>query len=207
MAIESIAFTAEEISQIKAVLDQGGGWDSNDLNAIRSRIKQFYLQSQQFKCCYCRRENVVQHGRAWDVEHVISRTANAAFMFEPENLAVSCIDCNGAKSDTNILARPRVRFPRKSGAYTIVHPHFDNWEEHFFFGGVVYAPLTAKGAETLKVCKLYRFYNLVGSDALFVEDRRYARLAEQMLFAKTAEDAEPAVLALREMIKSAKGEA
>ena len=71
-------------------------------------------------------------------------------------------------------------------------------------GGVVYAPLTAKGAETLKVCKLYRFYNLVGSDALFVEDRRYARLAEQMLFAKTAADAEPAVLAMREMIREAK---
>jgi hypothetical protein len=204
MAINPIVFTAEELTQIKAVLDQGGGWDSDDLNAIRSRIKQFYLQSQQFKCCYCRRENVVLHGRAWDVEHVISRAANAAFMFEPENLAVACIDCNGAKLDANILARPRVRFPRKSDAYTIVHPHFDDWDEHFLFGGVVYAPLTAKGTETLKVCKLYRFYKLVGSDALFNEDRRYVRLAEQMLFAKSAEDAEPAVLAMRELIRDAK---
>lgn len=206
MAIEPIVFSADELVLIKTVTDQGGGWSSADLDPVRSRIKQFYLQGQAFKCCYCRRENAVQHGRAWDVEHVISRTANATFMFEPENLAVACIDCNLAKLDANILVHPRVRFPRTSGAYTIVHPHFDDWDEHFMFGGFVYAPLTAKGTETLKVCKLYRFYNLVGSDALFVEDRRYARLAEQMLFAKTAEDAEPAVLALREMIREAKDE-
>lgn len=204
MAIEPIVFTAEELALIKTVLDQGGGWDSVDLNPIRSRIKQFYLQGQEFKCCYCRRENAVQHGRAWDVEHVISRAANATFIFEPENLAVACIDCNIAKLDANVLARPLVRFPRASDAYTIVHPHFDDWDTHFLFGGVVYTPLTAKGAETLRVCKLYRFYNLVGSDALFAEDRRYVRLAEQVLFAKTAEDAEPAVLAMRELIREAK---
>lgn len=204
MAIDPIVFTVEELAQIQAVRDQGGGWDSDDLNAIRSRIKQFYLHGQQFKCCYCRRENVVQHGRAWDVEHVISRTANAAFMFEPENLAVACIDCNLAKLDAGVLARPRVRFPRASDAYTIVHPHFDDWDAHFLLIGVLYNPRSAKGAETLKVCKLWRFYNLVGSDALFNEDGRYVRLAEQVLFAKTAADAEPAVLAMREMIREAK---
>jgi hypothetical protein len=207
MPIDPIVFTAGELAQINAVLDQGGGWESDALNSIRSRIKQFYLQKQEFKCCYCRRENAVTHGRAWDIEHIISRAANAGFMFEPQNLAVACIDCNLAKRDVDILARTLRRFPRKSDAYTIVHPHFDDWEEHFLFGGIVYSPLTAKGSETLKVCKLYRFYSLIGADALFVEDRRYARLAEQVLFAKTVDDVELAVLAMRTMIQDAKGDA
>src|SRR5437762_3130536 len=74
MAIEPIVFTAEELTLIQNVIGQGGGWDNAALNPIRSRIKQFYLEGQSFRCCYCRRENVVQHGRAWDIEHVISRS-------------------------------------------------------------------------------------------------------------------------------------
>lgn len=204
MAIEPIVFREDERALIETVLSAGGGWNSPNLDPVRSRIKQFYLQGQQFRCCYCQHENVVQHGRAWDVEHVISRSANAAFMFEPENLAVACIDCNVAKLDADILVQPRVRFPRTPEAYTIVHPHFDDWNEHFLFGGVVYTPLTAKGAETLRVCKLWRFYALVGQDALFAQDRRYVRLTEQVLFAKTEAAAEPAVLAMRAMIQEAR---
>lgn len=204
MAIEPIVFREDERTLIDTVLAAGGGWDNPLLDPVRGRIKQFYLQGQRFRCCYCRHENVVRHGRAWDVEHVISRTANATFMFEPQNLAVACIDCNLAKLDADILVQPRVRFPRTSEAYTIVHPHFDDWDDHFLFGGVLYTPLTQKGAETLKVCKLYRFYGLVGQDALFAQDRRYVTLAEQVLFAKTEAAAEPAVLAMRAMIQEAK---
>jgi hypothetical protein len=206
MAIEPIVFSDDERTLIGTVVDQGGGWDSPDLDPIRSRIKQFYLAGQRYRCCYCQRENVVRHGRAWDVEHVISRAANAAFMFEPENLAVACLDCNLAKLDTDILVRPRVRFPRTADAYRIVHPHFDEWDDHFLFGGVVYTPLTAKGAETLKICKLYRFYEIVGKDVLFAHDRRYVELAEGVLFAKTPRAAEPAVLAMRALIQEAKDE-
>jgi 5-methylcytosine-specific restriction endonuclease McrA len=206
MAIEPIVFTEDELSLIGTVINRGDGWDSPDLDPIRSRIKQFYLAGQTFRCCYCRRQNVVVHGRAWDVEHVISRATNATFMFEPQNLAVACLDCNLAKLNADVLVRKRSRFPRTSGAYKIVHPHFDDWDEHFLFGNVVYTPLTAKAAETLKVCKLYRFYKLIGKDALFAHDRRYLELAEGVLFAKTPGAAEPAVLAMRALIQEAKEE-
>lgn len=204
MPIEPIVYTVEEQALIHAVVGRGEGWDCPDLNPLRSRIKRFYLQGQDFCCCYCRKQNLVQHGRAWDIEHVIARALNAAFLFEPENLAVSCIDCNVAKRDTGVLARQRQAFPRDSAAYTIVHPHFDDWDQHFMFGGVVYVPLTAKGAETIKVCQLYRFYALQGQDALCINDRRYIALAERALFAKTPDEAEPSVLAMRGLIQAAK---
>lgn len=204
MPIEPIAFTVEERDIIQVVVGRGDGWDSPDLNPVRSRIKQYYLEEQDFRCCYCRKQILVQHGRAWDIEHVIPRSLGAAFLFEPENLAVSCIDCNIAKRDTAVFSRPRQRFPREGDAYIIVHPHFDEWDEHFLFAGVVYAPLTAKGAETIKVCKLYRFYKLQGQNALCIDDRRYVALAEGALFAKTAREAEPSILAMKALIDAAK---
>lgn len=204
MAIDAIVFRDEEIALVREVLGRGEGWDSRLLDPLRSRIKQFYLAGQEFRCCYCRKQNLVKHGRAWDVEHVISRSLNAAFIFEPQNLAVSCIDCNLAKLDTPVLSKPSVRFPRTSDSYTIVHPHFDNWDDHFLFGKVVYAPISAKGAETFKICKLWRFYGLLDAENLLSNDRRYVELAEGAIFAKTAKEAEPSVLAMRALIQEAK---
>uniref|UniRef100_B0T8P9 HNH endonuclease n=1 Tax=Caulobacter sp. (strain K31) TaxID=366602 RepID=B0T8P9_CAUSK len=204
MAVEPIAFTDEELELIRVLTERGEGWDCAEYNPLRSRIKQFYLKGQAFRCCYCQKPNPVQHGRAWDIEHVISRALNATFMFEPENLAVSCIDCNLAKRDADILAKPRRTFPRNSDAYTIVHPHFDDWGDHFVLGQIVYAPKTAKGAETLRVCKLWRFYEMIGQESLLATDQRYVELAERVLFAKTPVEAEPSVLAMRALIQDAK---
>lgn len=203
MAIRAIAFTAEELELIRAVADRGAPWGCDELDPLRRRIKQFYLQGQGLRCCYCRRQHAATHGRAWDIEHVIAQALSPSFVFEPENLAVACIECNSAKSDADVLVRPRQTFPRRSEAYTIVHPHYDEWEDHFLFGSVVYAPKSAKGARTLEICKLYRFYGLLGQDALFANDRRYVDLAEEMLFAKSAEEAEPSALAISAMVRIA----
>ncbi len=203
MPISAIEFTDAELDLIKTIVDSDAGWGCDLLDPLRRRIKQFYLAGQGLRCCYCRRQLASTHGRAWDIEHVIAQAGNPDFMFEPENLAVACIDCNAAKSDEDVLDRPRRRFPRVSEAYRIVHPHYDEWTDHFALGQVVYAPKSAKGAHTITVCKLYRYYDLVGQDALFADDRRFADLAEQVLFAKTAADALPPALAISAMVQLA----
>lgn len=203
MAIKPIEYTAEEATLVKTVVEQKLGWGCDELNGLRGRIKQFYLDGQELRCCYCRRRYPTRHGRAWDIEHVIAQARDPNFMFEPENLAVACIECNSAKSDQIVLVRPRTTFPRRSEAYSIVHPHYDTWDDHFMFGNVVYAPKTAKGSRTIEVCKLFRFYELEGQDALFSNDRRYADLAERMLFAKSAEEAEPSILAIGALVEKA----
>jgi len=203
MATNAIEYTADEVALIKTVGERELDWGCDELNTLRGRIKQFYLKDQGLRCCYCRRRNATTHGRAWDIEHVIAQASHPTFMFEPENLAVACIDCNSAKRDQVVLVKPRKTFPRESAAYSIVHPHYDRWEEHFMFGTVVYAAKTAKGARTIELCRLWRFYELEGQDALFSQDRRYADLAEQVLFARTAHEAEPSVLAINALIKQA----
>lgn len=206
MPIKPIVFTEAEEKLIGAANAGGMPWGAAELDQLRGRIKQFYLTGQGHRCCYCQKQIPVRHGRAWDVEHVISRAANAAFMFEPQNLAVSCIDCNNAKSDANVLTKFSKRFPTRSAAYTIVHPHFDEWGDHFFMYGVVYAPITAKGSETHRVCKLYRFYEILGQETVSSQDRRYITLAEGVLFARTPAEAEPSVLAMKALIQEAKGD-
>lgn len=203
MAIRPIVYTADEQALIATARDQKMEWGCDALEGIRKRIKQFYLAGQNLHCCYCRRRNPTTHGRAWDIEHVIAQALDSNFVFEPENLAVACIDCNAAKSDQVVLVRPRKRFPRTSDAYSIVHPHYDRWEDHFVFGHFIYAPKSPKGSRTLEICKLYRYYELEGQDALLSQDRRFADLAEQALFAKTAVEAEPAVIAIGELVKRA----
>lgn len=203
MAIKAIEFTEDEAKIIKMAADQDLAWGSDELTPIRTKIKQFYLDGQGLRCCYCRRQHAATHGRAWDIEHVIAQTLKPEFMFEPENLAVACIECNSAKSNQSVLVRPYQRFPRNSDAYSIVHPHYDEWDDHFMFGNVIYAPKSAKGSKTIEVCKLYRFYALIGQDALFAHDRRYADLAERALFAKTAQEAHPSTLAISALVERA----
>lgn len=204
MAVNAIVFTADEVAVIKAVTTTSSvHWGCDELNSIRARIKEFYLRAQKLKCCYCRQPFPTTHGRAWDVEHVLAQSSHPEFMFEPENLAISCIDCNAAKRNQSVLTRPFRRFPRKSNAYSIVHPHYDDWNEHFVLGSVVYAPRTEKGARTIVVCQLFRFYQILGQDALFAQDRRCIELAERFLFASSAQDAEVAVLAISALTKQA----
>lgn len=203
MATKTIAYTTEEVALIATVGERQLDWGCDTLKPLRKRIKQFYLEDQGLQCCYCRRRNATTHGRAWDIEHVIAQSSHPSFMFEPENLAIACIDCNAAKSDQSVLVRPRKTFPRDAAAYSIVHPHYDTWNDHFMFGAVVYAAKTAKGSRTIELCRLYRFYELEGQDALFGQDRRFANLAEQLLFAGTALEAEPAALAISALVKEA----
>ncbi len=203
MAIEAIVFSGDQADLIKTALQQGMEWGCDELSGLRSEIKRFYLDGQARCCCYCRKPNATNHGRVWDVEHVIPRALRPDFMFEPENLAVACVDCNSAKSDQDILVAERKAFPRRAEAYSIVHPHYDEWEDHLMLGNAIFAAKSAKGAHTIVVCKLYRYYNLEGQDALFANDRRYADMAERVLFAKTAHEAEPFALAIGAMVNKA----
>ncbi|EKY3267942.1 HNH endonuclease, partial [Cronobacter sakazakii] len=80
-------------------------WDmkgNKDLDAIKKHIKDYYLIVQDYKCPYCQQKIIVTHNGAWDTEHIIPKDTHPDFMFEPQNLCVSCKDCNGEKSNKNI---------------------------------------------------------------------------------------------------------
>lgn len=136
-------------------------WSKDEFTSIKKTIKDHYIKEQNHTCCFCKQRIVVCHNRAWDAEHILSRFSHPAFMFEPKNLCITCIDCNMEKSSKPVLERPVTgpRYPARSSAYTIVHPHFDQYEDHLevIVAGQLYQWKTPKGRKTINTYGLDRF--------------------------------------------------
>lgn len=132
---------------------------------VRSVIRQHYLKEQAYCCAYCRIEKKESHGMTWDVEHILPKAIFPEYLFEPENLAVACKECNTPKDDVNILAnKSKVpeKFPVRSKDYIIVHPHFDVYDHHFEIievqGKRIYRLRNGhKAKQTYIICNLSRF--------------------------------------------------
>lgn len=162
-------------------------WSEDETKAVRDAIKDHYIAEQDFRCCYCRRQVLSKNKGDWQGDHVIARDTHAQFMFEPRNLAICCRGCNGEKSNKNVLKNAkRKTFPVKSSDYLIVHPHFDDYDEHIRWFGQVCAPRkSSKGANTIELCGLMRFAaDYAGLDT-DVNDRRFDELVGKLITTNT----------------------
>lgn len=173
-------------------------WSSEDIDEVRLEIKKFYIQAQDYRCAYCGQRNLTQHGAVWDVEHVIAKSIRPDFMFHPENLAVSCKDCNIAKKESEVRVNPdRKTFPNRSEAYKIAHPHFDELDDHIGWSDTICYALTEKGAETIYMCKLYRFtVKKLGGGPGRLGDPFFANLFSQLNSSTTNLEAKAMLAAL-----------
>lgn len=101
---------------------------------IRKHVKQHYLEEQGFRCAYCRMVKKERHGSTWDVEHILPKSLFPQFLFEPENLAAACKECNNHKDACQVLvsrSTSQKTYPTSSDAYLIMHPHYDKFSDHF----------------------------------------------------------------------------
>ncbi|TLM78600.1 HNH endonuclease [Microbulbifer harenosus] len=140
-------------------------WYHEDIAEVKREIKSHYKNEQSLTCVYCNIRYPVQHSGVWDVEHIVARKNSPQFMFTPKNLCVACKDCNTEKSNKHVLVnKGRLRYPTESHHFTIVHPHFDVYEDHIAVHlGIIYAPKSDKGRKTIEACGLLRFsYNAGG---------------------------------------------
>ncbi|WP_334545046.1 hypothetical protein [Rhizobium leguminosarum] len=149
----------------------GGYWSDAAATSLRASIKKHYIKAQNNRCCYCKQLVMQNNHDVWDAEHIIPRDTHPQFVFEPLNLAISCGPCNEAKGKKNVLVNAkRKTFPGKSADYIIVHPHFDDYDEHILWFGLVPAPNgSKKGQKTIEMCELLRFaaeYGSFNSDLL-----------------------------------------
>jgi len=170
----------------------GDYWESTEeeVTKVKKHIKEHYKIAQDFTCVYCQQKVLFNHGRVWDIEHIIPKKLYPKFLFTEENLALSCPDCNGRKLDKNVLVNPkRKTFPNKSEDYIIVHPHFDEYEKHIkVLDNQLYFPKDEKGIKTIEICGLLRFaykFSNYGTVALDVK-RKMMDLTQALLGASTA---------------------
>lgn len=178
--IDAYAYTEEDnasLETFKALSDieKKGFWDNTHggesaLTRLKGRIKDHYVLAQDYTCPYCQQRNEVTHLGVWDAEHIIPKDTHPQFMFEAQNLCVSCKDCNGEKLSQNILKNPgRKTFPTASDDYLISHPHFDIYHDHIkiISAAGYYLPRTDKGRKTVEICGLLRFlYKFAGQGEL-----------------------------------------
>ncbi|MFA7895062.1 HNH endonuclease [Pseudomonas putida] len=156
----------EEVKRFKSLpkeLRVASYWDdlqNGNLKFLKSEIKNHYLQQQGHTCAYCQQRIIVEHGAAWDTDHIIPKDSHPDFMFEAENLCITCKDCNNTKRAKNVLRnQKRVKFPKKPSDYIFCHPHFHNYKEHIRVVRVaaLYIPRTPEGIKTIEICGLMRF--------------------------------------------------
>lgn len=186
----------EAFENLSEDLQTANYWSDDAVKPVRSAIKDHYIADQQYVCVYCGRQHVTINKSLWDAEHVISRANASRFMFTPQNLAVSCRDCNIEKAQKEVRNTTRKKFPNESKHYLIVHPHFDSYEEHIRWFGDVCAPLTDKGAKTLVMCNLTRFSTtLLGIEGALITPG-FDKQVGELLKAKNKTDAKAALAAI-----------
>ena len=168
-----ISFTLEVKKHIKQKLNDPNfkytDWSDKSLESLRKIIRDFYRKEQVGKCAYCKRDVSLQSASNSHVEHILPKSRYFKFIFEPKNLCVICADCNEIKREQEALdfndellkSKEITLYPRSSKAFLIVHPHFDNYDEHIkiLIGGH-YLDLSPKGNKTIGICKLNRIFSV-----------------------------------------------
>lgn len=142
--------------------------EDKEVYAVKKHIKDHYIEEQKYICPYCLQKIVVDHNAIWDAEHIIPKDEHPQFLFTPQNLCVSCKDCNMEKSNKKVLKKnpKRNELPSLSDDYLIVHPHFDIYDRHIkvLKDSLLFIPKNDKGRKTIEICGLLRFVYKYAND-------------------------------------------
>lgn len=157
--------SSDELETLRLQCTEAAHWSEppedqkRALANFKSEVKTHYRAVQLRRCCYCSIELHSSH-KTFDLEHVLSRVNYSGFMFELLNLAAACTTCNGSKGEKHVLVldaaeeQPR-QLPMASEDYLILHPHFDDWQDHLEldeFSRIIEKDKSKKGRETIRIC-------------------------------------------------------
>lgn len=126
----------------------------------KNRIKKELLIIQEGCCAYCGLDFETRGESHRD--HIAPKDDKfyPQFVFEPQNIILSCPVCNGltVKSNTNTISSCKENYEECD--FFIVHPYFDDYDKHIqYLGnevrkGIIIKALTDKGKYTIDLFKL-----------------------------------------------------
>jgi len=185
-------------------------WGDEDLEEVRSEIRDFYRTVQKGSCSYCKQPLSLVSALNCHVEHIVPKSLHSEFTFTPKNLCVICADCNQIKREQETLGeipetleRPERRkmYPRSSSAFKIIHPHFDVYEDHIWIARGYYIDKgSKKGSFTIGACKLNRKLAEFGWVPEVSSDEEVARLMTEYLAEKSTNKRAAILDSLREVL-------
>lgn len=170
------------------------GWGDDDMQEIRTDLREYYRIAQNGKCAYCKNDISLRSASNAQVEHIVPKSKYPEFIIVPKNLCVICSDCNEIKRNQEILNEvPTVttritikRYPTASSAFKIIHPHYDNFEDHIFEINGFYLDKSKKGGYTILYCNLNRKLQKLGYENPIFSDIELMELMTQYLKEKEA---------------------
>ena len=127
-----IVFTPDERNTILTIMntkqDGNDRWNDSRARHIKHRISVHCLKEQRCCCAYC--ESILRKGGV-QIEHISPKSLTPDFVYEPDNLVVSCGCCNSPaiKGHEPIIeggVEPIYRY----NTFRIVHPRLDNPDDH-----------------------------------------------------------------------------
>lgn len=173
-----VVYTQEVKKRISDFLERpdlkSSDWGVDEIQDIRKIIRNYYRNLTK-KCFYCRNEISLRSVKNCHVEHIIPKSEYVCFMFEPKNLCVICSDCNEIKNNKEVAGtlekvvkgkKTLIQYPRSSNRFLVVHPHFDDYEEHIRKIGDIYVDLSTKGSYTIHICELNRKLHKYGMESM-----------------------------------------
>lgn len=137
--------------------------DADEMTRLRKTYRDYFLEKQEFRCCYCQQKKYEKHGLTWDIEHIAPKSRYPEFLFEQKNLTIACKECNTAKGEKDTLSiKPRRTYPSTGDKFKIIHAHYDNYSDHIEIitigNQTTYRVKNGKkGKETYLMCNLIRF--------------------------------------------------
>lgn len=135
--LTEIKLTEDEVAAINAALASPNPWkvESEYIQSAKNKIRDFHLLRHEENCCYCRM-NLHGLGRfTIDREHILpkGKPRYRLLSYTVWNLSASCKRCNmeyKGEDDGFVVNTYKAAEYEKSENYLIVHPSFDEWEQH-----------------------------------------------------------------------------
>ena len=155
-------------------------WGDDDLLEVRKEIRKFYRTKQKGICAFCKQTVSLISASNCHIEHIVPKSLHLEYIFTPKNLCVICADCNQIKRDQETLneipqtmnkSDSRKKYPKSGNGFYIVHPHFDNYDDHILIiNGYYIDKSSKKGNFTIGACNLNRKLAEFGWEPEFVND-------------------------------------
>lgn len=132
-------YSLSEIKNICKALKENNPWESGIIQSIKSKIKSHKVYKQKHRCCYCLKNFRGEYIYDIDIEHILPKSVYKNCIFDLENLAASCKRCNMKikrarvdflKHDLQNLYGELKFFYFESDNYHIIHPYYDDIDEH-----------------------------------------------------------------------------
>ena len=202
--IENITYTAADVAIIKSKLNTNKSrWDDGDIRNknVKKKIRKFLIESHKstiidynekyVECAYC--GCWIGASSRGEIEHIAHKSKYVAFEYLNSNLVYVCSYCNGSSkkgqkdvvinwdnvSDSININHPNI-FNHLEDIYnklefTIVHPKFDNPNDHYKWKDtdkiLLSDHLSEQGGKSIEMFKL--------KDYAMVEQRLMQRRREK----------------------------